>query len=280
MATTRKSPKRNRTASARNRGRGGSFQKKAKKFWKQNKNLLKGAAEFLVLAVLVLVIAIPFLRTSNPGNTYGIDVSAHNGTVRWDEVAENGVQFAVIRTGGRTYRSGELYQDKQFKRNMRRAWFHHVDRGVYFYTQAVNEEEAREEAEFVLKHLNGANLKLPVFLDVEDTGTEGKGRADALTKEQRTSIALAFAEVIAEKGYTPGVYANRWYLNDRLDADALRNAGISIWLAEYTKNARPAYRGTYDYWQYSQTGSVPGIDGAVDLDRASEAVDQSLSAQR
>lgn len=254
---------------ARKRGRGGSFQKRIKKFWKQNRPLIKGGLQFLALAVLIIAITIPFLRTENPGNTYGIDVSSHNGTVRWDEVSENGVQFAVIRAGGRTYRTGEIYQDTRFKRNMRRAWFHHVNRGVYFYSQAVNADEAREEAKAVLKSLNGANLKLPVFLDIEDTGTEGKGRADGLTKAQRTEIALAFAEVISDKGYTPGVYANRWYLNDRLDADALRNAGISIWLAEYTNNDRPVYGGAYDFWQYSKTGTVPGIDGAVDLDRLS-----------
>lgn len=269
MATSKKHPYRNRTASARKRGRGGSFQKRIKKFWKQNRPLIKGGLQFLALAVLIIAITIPFLRTENPGNTYGIDVSSHNGAVRWDEVSENGVQFAVIRAGGRTYRTGEIYQDTRFKRNMRRAWFHHVDRGVYFYSQAVNADEAREEAKAVLKSLNGANLKLPVFLDIEDTGTEGKGRADGLTKAQRTEIALAFAEVIADKGYTPGVYANRWYLNDRLDADALRNAGISIWLAEYTNNDRPVYGGAYDFWQYSKTGTVPGIDGAVDLDRLS-----------
>ena len=119
----------------------------------------------------------------------------------------------------------------------------------------------------IVKCLSGANLKLPVFYDIEDTGTEGKGRADGLSRAQRTANALAFAEVIAEEGYTPGVYANRWYLTSELDADALRNAGVSIWLAEYTNNERPAYREAYDYWQYSKTGRVPGIDGDADLDR-------------
>ena len=267
MATSRKRPNRNSTASARKRGRGGSFEKRVKQFWKQNKTLIKGGLQFLLIALGELVIAIPFMRVDNPGNTYGIDVSSHNGTVRWDEVSENGVQFAVIRAGARTSRTGEIYRDTQFKRNMRRAWFHHVDRGVYFYSQAINEEEAREEAEAVLKCLSGANLKLPVFYDIEDTGTEGKGRADGLSRAQRTANALAFAEVIAEEGYTPGVYANRWYLTSELDADALRNAGVSIWLAEYTNNERPAYREAYDYWQYSKTGRVPGIDGDADLDR-------------
>ena len=251
----------------RKRGRGRSFQKRVKTFWKQNQTLIKGGLQFLVIALVVLAIAVPFLRVDNPGNTYGIDVSSHNGVVRWNEVSENGVQFAVIRAGVRTSRTGEIYRDEQFKRNMRRAWFHHVDRGVYFYSQAINEEEAREEAKAVLKSLSGARLKLPVFYDIEDTGTKGKGRADGLSRQQRTANALAFAEVITDEGYTPGVYANRWYLNSELDADALRNAGVSIWLAEYTNYERPAYSGAYDYWQYSKTGSVPGIDGPVDLDR-------------
>lgn len=239
--------------------------------------MLKGMLELLVAAVLVILLIIPFLRTTNPGNTYGIDVSYHNGTIHWKEVAENGVNFAVIRSGGRSYSTGKLYEDSQFKRNMHHAWFYHVDRGVYFYTQAINEKEAQEEAEAVLKSIDGANLKLPVFLDIEDTDTGGKGRADHLSREQRTSIALAFCKVIADKGYTPGVYANRWYFNNRLDAEALRKAGIKIWLAEYTKNARPAYRGAYDYWQYSRTGSVPGIDGAVDLDRTTTKTGKTVS---
>ena len=101
MATSRKRPNRNRTASARKRGRGGSFEKRVKQFWKQNKTLIKGGLQFLAIVLVVFVIAIPFMRVDNPGNTYGIDVSSHNGTVRWDEVSENGVQFAVIRAGAR-----------------------------------------------------------------------------------------------------------------------------------------------------------------------------------
>lgn len=279
MATAnRRSPAKKRTASPRRNGRSGSFAKwerKWKKFWKKNKKAIQGALGFLVVLVLIALIAIPSMRVSNPGNTYGIDVSSHNGVIEWDEVAEDGVEFAVIRAGTRAYNSGELREDVRFKRNMRHAWFHHVDRGVYFYSQAVNEDEAREEAEFVIKQVNGAALKLPVFLDIEDTGTNGKGRADGLSREQRTAIALAFAEVIREKGYTPGVYANRWYLNDRLDAAALEAAGIRIWLAEYTKAAAPKYTGRYDYWQYSQTGRVPGIPGAVDLDRTSADTDKN-----
>ncbi|MBO7689946.1 MAG: glycoside hydrolase family 25 protein [Clostridia bacterium] len=279
MATAkRRRPAKKRTASPRKNGRSGSFaqwQRKWKKFWKKNKKAIQGALGFLVVLVLIALLVIPSMRVSNPGNTYGIDVSSHNGVIEWDEVAENGVQFAVIRAGSRAYNSGALREDARFKRNMRHAWFHHVDRGVYFYSQAINVEEAREEAEFVIKQVNGAALKLPVFLDIEDTGTKGKGRADKLSKEQRTAIALAFAEVIREKGYTPGVYANRWYLNDRLDADALRAAGIVIWLAEYTTAAAPKYHGTWDYWQYSQTGRVPGIPGAVDLDRTSSDTDKN-----
>ena len=246
----------------------GSLKKRARRFWKKNKSLIQGGGQLLLAVSLVLLLAVPFLREDNPGNTYGIDVSSHNGKIAWDDVAENGVAFAVIRVGGRTWQDGTLYSDARFKRNMRGAWFHHVDRGVYFYSQAITEDEAREEADAVLKAVGGADLKLPVFLDVEDTGTEGKGRADGLSRAQRTAVVLAFAERVKEKGLTPGVYANRWYLTSVLDTDALRDAGVVIWLAEYTKAATPKYDGSYDFWQYSKTGTVPGIAGAVDLDRA------------
>ncbi|MBQ8062361.1 MAG: hypothetical protein IJ230_00305 [Clostridia bacterium] len=271
MAQTKK-----RTASSR-KGRSGSLAKakrKWKKFWKQNGHALEGVLGLLLALVLIAFLTLPALRASNPGNTYGIDVSSHNGSIRWKEVAENGVEFAVIRAGSRGYSNGVVREDTQFKRNMRHAWFHHVDRGVYFYSQAVNEAEAEEEAMAVVKSVNGADLALPIFLDLEDTGTGGKGRADHLTRDQRTKVALAFARVIEEKGYRPGVYANRWYLNNALDPEALRDAGISIWLAEYTQNPRPKYTGHYDYWQYSEKGSVPGISGEVDLDRTSAATDK------
>lgn len=269
MATTR-TPSKKRTARSPKKGKGGSFWKRIQKFWKQNKELITGIGKLLVVALLVVAVSIPFLRGSNPGNTYGIDVSSHNGKIDWDDVAENGMAFAVIRAGGRSYKSGELYKDEQFKRNMRSAWFHHVDRGVYFYSQAVNADEAKEEAEYTLKEIGGANLALPVFIDVEDTGTDGKGRADGLTKDERTAVVLAFAEVVSEKGYTPGVYANRWFLQNYLDTSALEKAGVQIWLAEYTKKSRPQYTGHYDYWQYTDSGKVSGITGTVDLNRNAE----------
>lgn len=235
---------------------------------------MEGALGLFLVLVLIALIAIPSLRVSNPGNTYGIDVSSHNGSIRWKEVAENGVEFAVIRAGSRGWSNGTIREDNQFKRNMRHAWFHHVDRGVYFYSQAVSETEAEEEALAVIKSINGADLALPVFLDLEDTGTGGKGRADKLSRDERTRVALAFAKVIKEKGYRPGVYANRWYLNNALDPKALKDAGVVIWLAEYTSSPRPKYTGHYDYWQYSEKGTVPGITGAVDLDRTSADTDK------
>lgn len=270
MAQTKK-----RTASSRKGSSGPllKWKRKWKRFRKKNEKVLDGVLGLALVCLLILLIAVPASRVSNPGNTYGIDVSSHNGSIRWKEVAENGVEFAVIRAGSRGYRDGVIKEDAQFKRNMHHAWFHHVDRGVYFYSQAVDETEAREEAEAVLKSINGASLALPVFLDLEDTGTGGKGRADGLTKAQRTQVALAFADVVRDKGYTPGVYANRWFLQNQLDTDALRDAGISIWLAEYTSRERPKFTGEYDYWQYSEKGTVPGIDTSVDLDRTSADVD-------
>ena len=251
-----------------NKTRWNKVKRSVKRFWKQNKSLIKGGGQLLLAVFLVVLITIPFLREDNPGNDFGIDVSSHNGKVAWDDVAENGVAFAVLRAGGRSYGNGDLYKDARFKHNMRAAWFHHIDRGVYFYSQAVTEEEAVEEADFVLRRVNGAALELPVFLDIEDTGTNGRGRADGLSRDERTAVALAFCARIAEKGYTPGVYANKWYLESALEAEALEAAGVQIWLAEYTQKNTPAYAGSYDYWQYSKRGTVPGIAGEVDLDRA------------
>lgn len=258
----------------------GSVKRRARRFWKKNKKTLQGAGILVFALLLVAALTIPALRGTNPGNTFGVDVSEHNGKIAWDDVSENGIAFAVIRAGVRSYGKGEIREDARFKRNMRSAWFHHVERGVYFYSQAVSVEEAREEAEATLKFVGGANLSLPVFIDVEDTGTGGKGRADHLSVQERTDIVLAFADVIREKGYTPGLYANRWFLTNQLDTAAIREKGIAIWLAEYTSKGRPSYKGSYDYWQYTEKGSLPGISGPVDLNRTSAATDALYTEQK
>lgn len=187
----------------------------------------------------------------------GIDVSKWNGSIDWKAVKNSGVSYVIIRCGYRGSSQGALIEDSKFKENIEGAINAGLKVGVYFFTQAVDNAEALEEASMVLDLIKKYKISYPVFLDVEASG----GRADALSKEERTAICKTFCETIQKYGYTAGIYANKTWLNEKLDASAL--SGYKIWLAQYA--SVPTYTGRYDMWQYKDSGKVSGISGNVDL---------------
>ncbi len=189
----------------------------------------------------------------------GIDVSRYNKEIDWDKVADDGIEFAIIRCGYRGASSGSLVRDSLFKDNCLGAIKAGIPIGVYFFSQAVNETEAIEEASMVIEECKLYRLDLPIFIDSESAG--GKGRADSLNKEDRTAITKAFCETVANSGYEAGVYASRNWWEKKLDAEKL--TPYHAWLAEYTEE--PLYDGYYDYWQYTSKGTVDGIETRVDL---------------
>lgn len=189
----------------------------------------------------------------------GIDVSKWNGEIDWDKVKNAGVEFAIVRAGYRGSVSGSLVQDPRFEENMRGAETAGIPTGVYFFTQAVNEVEAVEEASMVLELLRKYKVEFPVFIDTEGAG--GNGRADGLDVETRTLVCEAFCRTIENAGYTAGVYGSRNWYNNRLETKRLDN--YFIWLAEY--RSVPLYQGYYGMWQYTSKGKIDGIDGNVDL---------------
>ena len=139
----------------------------------------------------------------------GIDVSQYNGVIDWSRVAASGVEFAYVRCGIRGYGSGKLVEDDGFSYNLEAANAAGIRVGVYFFTQAVTEEEAREEAEFVLERIEGKNTPCPVALDVENvSNADGTPRTAYITKEQYTKNVIAFCERIKEAGYTPIIDGN------------------------------------------------------------------------
>lgn len=198
-------------------------------------------------------------QKSTANSKVGIDVSKWNGEIDWDRVQNAGVEFAIIRAGYRGSVTGSLVEDPYFKANMRGAASSGIPAGVYFFTQAVNEVEAVEEASAVLQLIREYNLDYPVFIDTEGAG--GNGRADNLDVETRTRVCEAFCRTIANAGYTAGVYASRNWYNHYLYANQLDN--YCIWLAEY--RSAPLYQGYYQMWQYTSKGSVDGIEGNVDM---------------
>lgn len=190
----------------------------------------------------------------------GVDVSKWNGDIDWDVVKAEGIEFAIIRCGYRGSSTGALVQDPYFVQNLQNAKRAGLKVGLYFFTQAVNDVEAVEEASMAVSLLQGVPLEYPIFIDTEGAG--GNGRADGLSVEERTNVCNAFCQTVENAGYTAGIYASRnWYYN-ALQLSALDD--YYIWLAEYRET--PLFDGHYEMWQYTSNGHVEGISGRVDLD--------------
>lgn len=190
---------------------------------------------------------------------FGIDVSKWNKEIDWDKVKEAGVQFAIIRVGYRGSSTGALVEDPYFEKNIKGAIASDIPVGVYFFTQALDEVEAVEEASMVIKLCSNYKLDYPIFIDTEGAG--GDGRADKLDAKARTLVCEAFCSTIKNAGYDAGVYASRNWLNENLISDKLEQN--VIWLAEYRDV--PLYQGYYQMWQYSSGGKIDGIEGRVDM---------------
>ena len=196
-------------------------------------------------------------------SSLGIDTSFYNGSVDFELVKKAGIDFAIIRLGGRGWGNGSLYTDLRFLDCLRSAQKAGLKTGVYFYSMAANRGEAKREALYVIEKLDGLELELPVYFDMEFSGDYPNGRTDRLTTAERVDYALAFCETIEDAGYEAGVYANESFFVDELNIDAL--SGYSLWVASYTEgNARPS-GDYYDIWQFTDSVRIPGISGTCDL---------------
>lgn len=201
------------------------------------------------------------------GNDYdtmtGIDVSEHQGEIDWQQVAQAGVEFAMIRVGYRGSTTGGLYLDPFFRQNMDGAIESGLKVGVYLFSQATTEAEAVAEAHYLLALLEdyADHISMPVVFDWEETGMD-----DARTKEMAgeaiTDCAVAFCRVIEEAGFTPGVYFNRHMGYYSFDLARLQNC--QLWFA--APGNYPDFHFAHTMWQYTFTGQIPGIDADVDLD--------------
>jgi GH25 family lysozyme M1 (1,4-beta-N-acetylmuramidase) len=198
----------------------------------------------------------------------GVDVSSHNGDINWKAVAADDIDFAMIRVGYRGYGDGKLNLDSKFYDNFEGATEAGLDVGVYFYTQAVDEAEALEEAEFVIQALMGYEITYPIAIDIEITEAEDV-RGNDVSGEMLTTVAEIFCERIEEADFTPMVYANIRMAYLKLDLRRL--AQYDFWYAEYTDGYNPP-QFYYDYqiWQYATDGSVNGIPTDADLNIAFE----------
>ena len=217
------------------------------------------------------------LSASNVGEnatvTYGIDVSQYQGTIDWAKVAAAGIQFAMIRVGYRGSQYGSIGEDPTARYNLQEAERNGVKIGVYFFSTAISEEEARQDADWVADYISQYSVTYPVAFDCEGFEKESN-RQFNLTQEERSNIAMAFMDRVFERGYTPIIYgASKALLNDAQWDTSRIEKKYKIWMAWYNQDTsnleqKPDYDGQCSMWQYSNTGRVDGINAQVDLDVA------------
>ena len=192
----------------------------------------------------------------------GIDVSSHQGTIDWKKVKEAGVKFAYIRCGYRGYETGLINKDETFDYNISQAKANGIQVGVYFFSQAVSQKEAEEEAEFTLSCMKKYDIDLPVVYDFEKPGGIF-ARTYTQSKDVTTENAVLFCHIMQRKGYDAMIYNSTNLFEKLFNLEYIQEFGT--WVAHYN-TPYPTYPYTYQIWQYSDSGKIDGIDQAVDLD--------------
>lgn len=190
----------------------------------------------------------------------GIDVSRFQGSIDWEKVSKAGVDFAIVRAGLRGTTEGKLLEDDYFVDNVEGATENGIDVGVYFYSQAVNEEEAKEEVQLILDLIEPYDIKYPVVIDIESAESD-TARTANLTTDEYEAVARTFCEMVSQAGYKPMIYGNVksfTLLMDAIDVD-----DYDIWIAYYGLPMYYPYH--FNIWQYTSSGRIDGIDGDVDL---------------
>ena len=189
----------------------------------------------------------------------GIDVSEHQYDIDWEAVKAAGIEFAIIRAGYRGYTEGKLNEDAWFRENVREASDAGLQVGIYFFSQALNDEEAAEEADYLISILEEYKdrISLPVFFDWENIATD-EARTEGRLAQGLTSMAISFCKKLQEAGYQAGVYASRTIAYYNYDLEELDDSGIALWINGI--GSYPDFYWSHDCWQYSVTGQCDGVD--------------------
>ncbi len=217
--------------------------------------MLKKFITLILIAAMLLPIFGQVRAANSLPTAYGIDVSHHQGVIDWDTVAKH-IDFAILRCG---YGSDLTSQDdRQWKANVEACTRLKIPFGVYIYSHATNEEEARSEARHVLRLLKGYKPSMPVYLDLEDDDI-----SQNCTPAQILANATVFCDMIRSAGYTPGIYANTYWWSTYLSSPQYDK--WDRWVARYSSQLD--FNRPYSMWQYTSEGSVPGITGNVDMNR-------------
>ena len=190
----------------------------------------------------------------------GVDVSRYQKDIDFATLKDSGIEFVMIRLGARGYKTGALQVDEYFNQNLQRATDASMNIGIYFYSQAMSQQEAIEEADLVIDNLKDKKITYPVAYDMEFVEND-QARIETLSRDERTSIAQSFLNRIKEAGYIPMIYGNKEWLIKRIDLSKLSD--YSIWLSD--ESDIPDYPYQYEMWQYTKQGVVDGIDGFTDM---------------
>lgn len=244
---------------------------------KQRKN-----SQRILTALLAIVLSMTFLggcskttRTTQETEevTLGIDVARYQGTIDWQQVAQSGIDFAMVRVGYRGMVNGEISEDNNGRFNLQEASKAGIRLGVYFFSTAVTEEEAMEEAAWVAEIISGYPITYPVVYDCEGFN-DPDSRQYSMTRQERTDAALAFLKTIEALGYEGMFYASKGDLEFENAWETSRiEEDYKIWVAQYPAEPYPttpqsSYSGLHHMWQYATDGTIPGINQPVDLNVA------------
>ncbi len=191
----------------------------------------------------------------------GVDLSKYNGSVDFTKLKESGVSFVMLRLGSRGYGTGKITLDEKFVEYAQNAQMAGIQIGAYFYSQAVNETEAVEEANYIVGAVSGFGVKYPIAIDIEKVEGD-EARTDKLTSEERTAVVKSFCDAVKGYGFKPIIYASKEMLVAGLDLEKLTD--YDVWLADHNTPTDYPYR--FSMWQYSKTGHIEGITGDIDLD--------------
>jgi len=201
-----------------------------------------------------------YYEDSRKVSRMGIDISKEQGLVDFNKVKKAGVEFVMIKVGARGYGSGQLIADEKFKDNLQGAQKAGLSTGVYFFSQAITEAEAIEEANLVIESLSENKITYPVAYDMEKIKGD-TARTDSLNKETRTKITQAFLKKIKEAGYKTILYGNKEWLLTKINLSSLSE--YDIWLSQ--ESDIPDYPYKFNLWQYTYEGTIDGVTGKVDL---------------
>lgn len=203
-----------------------------------------------------------YLENGKKISYVGVDISKQNGDVNFNSVKTAGVDYVMIRLGGRGYSTGQISLDENFKKNIEGAVESGLDVGVYFYSQAITQEEAVQEVNFVIQNLEPyrANVKYPIAFVMEFVAND-TARIDGLSKEDKTNIATSFLEGVKAAGYVPMLYGDKEWLIKEIDLAKLQS--YDVWLTQ--EEDIPDYPYQYAMWQYATDGVLNGVTGDANL---------------